>query len=139
MSYLLTIVEQPGYLHFKVSGTNSLAAVRGYLTEIHAACAARQCPTILIEENLSGPSLAVGEIFQVAAAGSEATAPVIATIAYVDTNLVHDFRGMQFAETVAVTRGIDIRVFESVPAAQAWLKERIDSKQRNPNRQDIAS
>src|SRR5258705_2848523 len=73
MSYSLAIIEQPGYLHFTVTGQNSRAAVRGYLGEIRAACAARQCRTILIEENLSGPGLAVGEIFQLASAGSEAT------------------------------------------------------------------
>jgi hypothetical protein len=125
MTYSLHIVDQPGYLHFRVSGTNSLATVRGYLGEIHAACVARQCPAILIEENLSGPGLSIGEVFHVASTGGEATAQVIDTIAYVDTNPEHSFQRMQFAETVAVTRGINIRVFESVAAAEAWLRLRI--------------
>ena len=124
MSYTLNIIEQPGYLHFQVSGTNSLATVRGYLEEIHAACVTRRCPAILIEENLSGPGLSIGEVFHVASTGSEATAQVIDTIAYVDTNPEHSFQRMQFAETVAVTRGINIHVFESVAAAEAWLRLR---------------
>lgn len=127
MSYSLNIIEQPDYLHFQVSGTNSLATVRGYLSEIHAICAARQCSAILIEENLSGPGLSVGEVFQIASAGSEATAPVINLIAYVDTNPEHSQQRMQFAETVAVTRGINIRVFESVAAASAWLRQRAEA------------
>jgi hypothetical protein len=125
MSYTLKVNEQPGYLHFQVIGSNSLATVRGYLGEIHATCVQRQLSAILIEENLGGPGLGIGEIFQVASAGSEATAPVIRTIAYVDTNPDHDFLDMQFAETVAVTRGIDIRVFESLAAAETWLRQRV--------------
>lgn len=81
MPYTLNVIEQPGYLHFQVSGSNSLATVRGYLAEIHATCVRRRFSSILIEENLSGPGLAIGEIFQIAAAGSEATAPVVNTIA----------------------------------------------------------
>ena len=126
MSYALNVIEQPGYLHFQVSGNNSLATVRGYLSEIHATCVRRRFSRILIEENLSGAGLAIGEIFQVASAGSEATAPDVDTIAYVDTNPEHDFLDMQFAETVAVTRGINIRVFESVLAAETWLRQRVD-------------
>jgi len=124
MSYSLNILEQPGYLHFQVTGSNTLATVRGYLAEIHAACLASGVSSVLIEENLSGASLAIGEIFQIASAGSEATAPVINAIAYVDTNPEHDFLDMQFAETVAVTRGINIRMFESVSAAETWLRQR---------------
>ena len=126
MSYSLNIIERLGYLHFQVSGTNSLATVRDYLAEILATCVARQCSAILIEENLSGPSLSVGEVFQIASAGSEATVPIINTIAYVDANPEHSHERMQFAETVAVTRGIDIRVFESVATADIWLRLRLD-------------
>ena len=128
MSYSLNIIEQPGYLHFQVSGTNALATVRDYLAEIHATCVARQCSVVLIEENLSGLSLSVGEVFQIASAGSEATVPVIDTIAYVDANPEHSHERMQFAETVAVTRGINVRMFESVVAADAWLRQRADPR-----------
>jgi hypothetical protein len=126
MSYSLSVVERPRYLHFQVSGTNALGTVRDYLAEIYATCVARRCSAILIEENLSGPSLSVGEVFQIASAGSEATVPAIDTIAYVDANPEHSRERMQFAETVAVTRGINIRLFESVAAADAWLRERAD-------------
>jgi hypothetical protein len=125
MSYALTVVEHPGYLHFRVTGSNSLATVRAYLAEIHATCLQRRCSSVLIEENLSGAGLAIGEIFQIASAGSEATAPVIKAIAYVDTNPEHAFVDMRFAETVAVTRGINVRVFESVAAAETWLRQRV--------------
>lgn len=121
-SYVLVTTQQPGYLHCSVSGRNSAAAVRGYLAEIHAACVARNCSAVLIEENLSGPSLDIGAIFGIASAGSAATAPAIRAIAYVDTNPEHSPAKMKFAETVAMTRGINIRMFASIAAAQLWLR-----------------
>lgn len=127
MSYKLTVDEHPGYLHFRISGSNSAATVRSYLADIHATCLQRHCSSVLIEEHLSGAGLAIGEIFQIASAGSEATAPAIDAIAYVDTNPEHDLHAMQFAETVAVTRGINIRVFESVAAAATWLRQRVNA------------
>ena len=125
MSYTLVTIEKTGYLHFRVHGENSGANVRGYLAEIHSICADRQRSAILIEENLSGPSLDVGEIFRIASAGSAATAPVVHVIAYVDANPEHAPSKMQFAETVAVTRGINIRMFATVPEAETWLLDRI--------------
>jgi len=52
----------------------------------------------------------------------------------VDTNPEHDFLDMQFAETVAVTRGINIRMFESPPEAEAWLRQRVDPGSRQQNK-----
>jgi hypothetical protein len=123
MSYALTTIEKPGYLHFRVTGRNSVAAVRGYLGDIHAACAQRGCGAVLIEENLGGPSLDIGAIFGIASAGSAATAPVMRMIAYVDVNPDHDASKMRFAETVAVTRGINIRMFATVETAERWLRD----------------
>ncbi len=115
------IIEEGGYLHFRIRGENSVATVQGYLAKIHATCAQRNCATILIEENLCGPGLPIGDVFRIASVGSAATAPVIQRIAYVDTNPEHPPANMAFAENVAVTRGINIRVFADVAAAAAWL------------------
>src|SRR5262249_38696236 len=123
MSYQLRMTKQPGYLHFRISGENTPASVSGYLKEIYAACVEQLCSAVLVEENLAGPSLDVGEIFQIASVGSAATAPVIRAIAYVDVNPEHTPSKMQFAETVAVTRGINIRLFDSASAAAAWLEK----------------
>lgn len=42
-------------------------------------------------------------------------------IAYVDVNEDHNSALMKFAETVAVNRGINIRLFENVHDAERWL------------------
>ncbi len=45
-------------------------------------------------------------------------------IAFVDTNPEHTFVPMQFAETVAVNRGVNVKVFHDVPAAMDWIRGR---------------
>jgi hypothetical protein len=122
--YTLITIEKPGYLHFRVSGENSGVNVRGYLAEIYSICAERKRSSILIEEDLEGPSLDIGQIFRIASVGSSATTPVVHVIAYVDVNPEHLPSKMQFAETVAVTRGINIRMFATIAEAEIWLQER---------------
>ena len=51
-------------------------------------------------------------------------APAIRYIAFVDTNPEHDFAAMEFAETVAVNRGVNVRVFRDVPSAREWIGRR---------------
>ena len=46
---------------------------------------------------------------------------MISQIAYVDTNPEHDASLMSFAETVALNRGIGMRLFATVAEAETWL------------------
>src|SRR5215470_8599354 len=122
MSYLLTTTERPGYLHFRVDGMNSPENVRAYLGEVLATCKRLKCPVVMIEENLSGPSLDIADMFKIASVGSVGVSPTIRAIAVVDVNPGHPHDKMQFAENVAVTRGINVRVFGSVPQAEEWAQ-----------------
>lgn len=122
MPYTLTVTQEHGYLHFRVCGVNSVENVRDYLREVYSTCLQRQCSAVLIEENLSGPSLQIAEVFAIASAGSSATAPAVRSIAYVDMNPEHSKSRMQFAENVAVTRGINIRMFSALTAAEEWMR-----------------
>jgi hypothetical protein len=124
MSYQLHIQEHPGYLHFQVTGENTVEAVRGYFHEIWHTCAERGCHAILIEENLTGPGLKLGEIFNIVSAGSERPVAHLFKLAYVDTNPEHSAKSMGFAETVARNRGIDVRVFSAVQEAKDWLRRK---------------
>ncbi len=125
MPYQLTILPQPGYLHLKVTGVNSPETVQAYLKDVVSACAEHRCPNVLIEENLSGPGLKISEIFQVASEGSKHVWPVIQRIAYTDVNPEHDLASMQFAETVAVNRHVNVRVFATIEQAKAWMESAI--------------
>jgi hypothetical protein len=119
MSYKLTLDQRPTYLHAVVTGKNSKSSVTGYLEELRAECVARNCFRVLIEEWLEGPRLEAMDVFEIAADGSSRISGMFRAIAYVDVNASGDM--MKFAETVAINRGIPIRLFSSVADAEIWL------------------
>jgi len=130
MSYKLTLEQGPAYLHAIVTGYNSKDNVMRYLEEIRQECVARGCFRVLIEERFEGPRLDTIDVFQIAASGRDRALGVFQAIAYVDVNAVGDL--MQFAETVAVNRGIPVRVFSAVADAKKWLLDQ-ESKASKPN------
>ena len=122
MAYQLTVEQKTGYLHNRVSGQNSPETVRSYLQEVFSVCRQRNCPVVLIEEDLRGSGLGILDIHQVASEGSKRTWPTVRRIAYVDTNKEHSLPNMQFAETVAVNLGVNVKLFQTVSEAEDWLR-----------------
>jgi hypothetical protein len=45
----------------------------------------------------------------------------VSKIAYVDINPEHNANDMEFAEDVAVNRGVFVRVFSTIHEAEQWL------------------
>ena len=123
MPYQLTIVERPGYLHATVTGQNGMATVMGYLDEVQRECVARGFSRVLIEERLDGPRLDIMTVFHIAAEGSKNARASFDAIAYVDVNAENN--RMKHAETVAVNRGVPVRVFVSVVDAEKWMQTQI--------------
>ena len=119
MTYKLTIDQKPTYLHAIVTGRNSRENVVRYLEETLRECTARSCFRILIEERLDGPRLGALDVFQIVSEGSSKADGILKAIAYVDVNAVNNM--MQFAETVAVNRGVPVVVFSTVADAEKWL------------------
>ena len=124
MPYKLTVAEKPGYLHAVVTGENSRETVARYLEEIQRECAARNCFQVLIEERLEGPRLGTTSVFEIAAKGSDRAVGHFNAIAYVDVNA--EGNRMEFAETVAINRGLPVRVFSSVVDAENWLRSKVE-------------
>jgi len=122
MSYHLTIVDEPSYVHATVTGTHSPENARRFLAEAHEACARRNCTAVLLEMNLSGPSLSTSSIFEVVAERIP-SALIFERIAYVDASSERDPLQKKFAETVAVNRGLGVRSFRNVADAKRWLRE----------------
>ena len=120
MSYELTVVQKPKYLHVIVRGQNSVENVVGYLQKTLDECIARQCSRVLIEERLAGPRLEMLDVFDIASKGGVNVAGNLTAIAYVDVNAEDEL--MQFAETVALNRGVPVAVFPTVLAAEQWLQ-----------------
>ncbi|HTT68757.1 MAG TPA: hypothetical protein VMF70_12075 [Gemmatimonadales bacterium] len=121
MAHVLRVEHRGVYLYAAVAGDNTPQDVREYLADVQAACVSSGCPRVLIEENLAGPSLGTMDIFAIAAGGGRKAATSIAKIAYLDLNPDHEAKGMQFAENVAVNRGLNVRLFTDRREAEAWL------------------
>jgi hypothetical protein len=119
MTYTLRIEPKASYLHAIVTGVNSLENVTGYLEELARECAARECFRVLIEERLEGPRLKTMDVFRVASQSGKPLVSEMRAIAFVDVNAVGDM--MQFAEDVAVNRGLPVRMFRTVAQAEQWL------------------
>jgi len=119
MSYTLTINKKHDYLHAKVQGQNSEENVKRYLEEVVQECKDARCPRLLVEENLEGPRLGTLSVFEIASEGSDRVFGLFSAIAYVDISA--EGESMQFTETVAVNRGLPIRAFPTVAAAEKWL------------------
>lgn len=119
MGYELTIQQEASYLHVIVTGSNDADTVAGYLDQLRRECIARGVYRLLIEERLAGPRLSTFPVYQVVSEGSERARGLFQAIAYVDLNA--DGPLMQFAETVAVNRGLPLAVFRSVGKAREWL------------------
>jgi hypothetical protein len=117
--YKLTIRQMPAYLHAIVTGLNTQENVAGYLEEIRRACAERGCRRLLIEERLEGPRLPATDVFQIASGASDGAKRLFEAIAYVDVNAQGGL--MKFAESVAVNRGVPVRVFSTLGEAEQWL------------------
>jgi len=117
--YNLTITQKSTYLHATVTGSNTEEDVSDYLEEIRRECIVRGYSRILIEERLEGLRLGTVEVFRLASEGADHSLGQFQTIAYVDVNAKGDL--MRFAETVAVNRGLPVRVFSSVSDAEEWL------------------
>jgi hypothetical protein len=121
MAYDMNVMREDGYLHVVVTGENTPEDVAGYLDEIRRVCAEYGLSKVLIEEDLTGTQLGTVDVYDVVETASKGVAPAIRSVAFVDTNPEHDFAQMEFAEAVAVNRGVNVRVFRDVPAAREWI------------------
>jgi hypothetical protein len=111
-----------------VRGNNDAQTVQRYLMEINAASVQHKMDTVLIEENLAGPSLNYAEMYWQISDGSKKALP-IRCFAYVDVNPEHDAERLKFIETVAVNRGVNIRLFKTVAEAESWLDGNLKTSQ----------
>lgn len=132
MNYTFKADLKEGYLHAHVQGDNDPPTVRRYLRDILNACAREDCPNVLIEENLEGTRLGMGDIFDIISEKSGAVRPMVRLAAYVDANVRGSQSNMKFAETVAVNRGIKVRAFATVAEAEAWLRKTLKSAEKKP-------
>ena len=121
LPYQVTIEEKPAYLHAKVVGPRTPENAIRYLEEVYAACLRTGLSQVLLEMALSGPSLGPSGILRVVSERS-ADGSKLRKIAYVEASMDGQQRA-KFAETVAINRAVNVRLFESVDQAVRWLEE----------------
>lgn len=120
-SYSISIEQRPRYLYVTVSGDNSVETIARYMADVRAACVRLRISNVLVVGNLAGPSVSMLDLYKVVAAASDDTAGIGLRAAYVELNPARSDDNMRMAENVARTRGIPVRAFRDVDAAQAWL------------------
>ena len=120
MEYSLSLEEKPSYLHAKATGPHTPENARAFLADVYEACVQKSCRVLLLEMSFTGPSLSMVKIFDVIAEGS-LRGSMLKRIAYVDASTERDPTRMRFAETVAVNRGVNVRLFRTVEEAECWL------------------
>ena len=125
VTYELTIDQKPTYLHIIVTGQCTRENVMQYMEDVIRECINRNYSDVLIEERLEGTRLGTFEVFFMVSEGAEQFLGRLHAIAYVDAE--GDSVLMQFAENVAVNRGIPIQIFSNVPDAETWLLQRARS------------
>jgi hypothetical protein len=124
MPYSLSVEKRSNYLFITVTGDNAINTVRDYLAEVRHLCQQHDTPNVLIVENLEGPSLDIFSMYNVISQGSEQALPVVGKIAYVDINPAHKVEDLEFAEDVAVNRGLIVKVCPTIRAAEEWIEKK---------------
>jgi len=118
MNYKITFEDESTYIHAKVTGSNSHDVVLRYMSDVLEECDKRNCYHVLIEEQLEGPRLDGMEIFSLVSEGSMKALGKFEAVAFVDKNM-GDMA--EFAETIAVNRGMPLSTFNNVDNAKNWL------------------
>ena len=118
-TYHLAIQEHPTYLHAAVTGTHSPENAMRFLKEVYEACVKAGKTAALLEVNLVGPSLDATSIFRVVSQRS-GDGLKLRKIAYVDASS-RDPEKKRFAETVAINRGVNVRLFQDLAKAKEWM------------------
>jgi hypothetical protein len=118
--YQISIEQRAHYLYVSVRGENNGETIRRYLTDIREACLRLGHNKVLLVVELQGPGMSMLDVYKAVAAGFDEVAGTGIRAAYVDL-LDHSVANMLLAENVAMTRGLPLRTFKDIGAAEAWL------------------
>jgi hypothetical protein len=120
--YRIAVEERAGWLHAIGTGDNVPENVLRFLREAYRACVERGFDALLLEVGFAGPSLPMGDIFRIVADQSEDGAK-LRRIAYLERTAGRDRTKARFAETVAVNRAVNVRLFHDIEEAERWLAQ----------------
>src|SRR4051812_28350682 len=96
-----------------------------FLEEAYSACVKSGHSAVLLEMQLSGPSMDTSSVYEVITRRVP-DGRKLRKIAYVQA-AIDDPAMPYFAETVAVNRGVNVRLFQDVATAAQWLSDEGDT------------
>jgi hypothetical protein len=122
MTYSFIVERKPTYLHAKGFGEQTEANARQFLIDAYRACVEHNMSSLLLEMCFTGRALSVASAYSVISERSH-DGSMLKSIAYVDGNPAHANTEMpEFAELIAKNRGVNVRLFANVAAAERWLE-----------------
>ena len=124
--YRLTTKERHGYLHASVVGQRTAENAQRFLRDAYEACVKKGYSALLLEMGLTGPPLDMASVFRVIANRAPDGAK-LRRIAYIEPSPT-DLPAGLFAETVANNRGVNVRLFKDLEAADRWLVDGVKKK-----------
>jgi len=120
-AYEFIVEERPGYLYAIARGDRTEENTLRALIDVGEACRRLNRQDVLLEMALLGPSLDMTSILKVISERS-AMGARLRKVAYFETAPGKPGRA-GFAETVAINRGVNVRLFTERDAAIRWLLE----------------
>jgi len=124
MPYRLSMQVLDGYLRSEVSGERVpgelVPQMLKFWTLVAEECRARGVTRLLAVNALSGPP-SQADVFQISEQLPVVLGSAVHKVAFVILGGAEAFEVSQFAENVAVNRGLNGRVFADENAALAWL------------------
>jgi len=118
MPYIIAFEETPEYLHARVTGERTPKNLLRYLEDSLAATVASGRSMVLLEMHFTGPSLSSSALVN-AISLVVPDAMKLKKVALVEA--AGGDPAMSFAETVALNRGVNAKLFHSVGEAAQWL------------------
>ena len=120
MQYSATFSVEPSYLHATLTGPHSSDNILRFLSEARAEGARRTSAALLLDFATDGVDLDLSAIFHIVTQRSEHPS-IFKKIAFVDCSN-RKWERMKFAESVAVNRGLNVRLFRSLEEGRNWLE-----------------
>lgn len=123
MDYELAIDQDPGFVTARLSGVRSPEALLQAAAEVTTSCRERGIFRVLIDVRTMTGKLDTLETFDVAGRGipNQTEARRLVRSAILDRS--ENIERIRFFETVAVNRGLTVKVFDDEAEAVRWLQE----------------
>jgi hypothetical protein len=119
--YTLNILEDSGIVEAVTSGNLTATDMHTTRQKIAELCKTENLTKVLVDDRTITSLPSFEDLFQFGATFLESGFPLYIKIAHVvNSEMMAD---NEFLETVAVNRGANIKTFQNLDEAKAWLKD----------------